>query len=494
MKKENKIRSNFVKDSLDSYTKLAATINENTENTVRQMLDEAVKNAYAKILSEDEDYDVDEVEDTENDTELTDTNVTDDDNNGTDSDTTETDDATEDVQDTTEVKDDQNDDEESWSEFSKYEVNDGKYDLSQAEDEEIVKVYKLLKADDEVIIKKNDDNVEIKDNETGAEYIIDLGGDDDNSNVMADTEDVNDDEEDTFEVELDGDDTTEDDNIEDEIDNEEDMNESRIFEVVLQEYNSNVGYTDNYQNKDVMTTDGVQEPNKKGNDWDAGVPKDTKKPWSGKKNNNSENKPFTAEKGKQLEEEMDNVDAGEETIDEAGHNVGGFVQQNSTSMSQIPNSKGRKARNASKAGVKVNGTSVPRYSTEANEAIVKKANNIFKENKELKKALTEFKTILEEAAVTNFNLGQIIKLITENSTSQDEKKNIIERFGESAKTINESKNLYKTISNELKNREKVLVAESKDFTVDNKKMVNETKIYQSKEIMDSLELMNKICK
>ena len=163
-------------------------------------------------------------------------------------------------------------------------------------------------------------------------------------------------------------------------------------------------------------------------------------------------------------------------------------------MSQIPNSNGRKARNASKAGVKVNGTSKPRYSTEANEAIMKKANNIFKENKELKKALTQFKTVLEEAAVTNMNLGQIIKLITENSTSQDEKKNIIERFGESAKTIDESKNLYKTISNELKNREKVLVAESKDFTVDNKKMVNETKIYQSKEIMDSLELMNKICK
>ena len=43
-----------------------------------------------------------------------------------------------------------------------------------------------------------------------------------------------------------------------------------------------------------------------------------------------------------------------------------------------------------------------------------------------------------------------------------------------------------------KKREKMNITES----VDNNGMsqVNETKIYQSKEIMDSLELMNKICK
>ena len=490
MKKENKIRSNFVKDSLDSYTKLAATINENTEDTVRHMLDEAVKNAYAKILSEDEDYDVDEVEDTEDETEVQDTNVADDANNGTESETDI------EVSDETESDDesaDDDNDEESWSEFSQYEVGDNKYDLSQAEDDEIVKVYKLLKADDDVIVKKNEDKVEIKDNETGAEYIIDLGGDDENAFDDADTET-------TFEAEIDVDDDDvepEDEvDIDDEIENDEDenMNESRFFEVVLQEYNSNVGYTDNYQKQDVMTTDGMDEPNKSGNDWDAGVPKGTEKPWSGKGDSKEENQPFDAEKGKQIEEE-EIMDGGEEPAIEEATNVGGFVQQNSTSKSHVPNSKGRSARNASKAGVKVKGTADPRYSAEAtNEAIMKKANKIFKENKELKNALTQFKTVLQEAAVTNLNLGQIIKLISENATSQDEKKRIIERFGENAKTIEESNALYKTISSELKNREKMMIGESQDFTVNNKKMVNETKIYQSKEIMDSLELMNKICK
>ena len=71
---------------------------------------------------------------------------------------------------------------------------------------------------------------------------------------------------------------------EDDEGNEENMNEStdRLFELVL-EYNSNVGYTDNYQKKDVMTNQGMSEPGKNVNDWDAGVPHDAKKPWSGKK-------------------------------------------------------------------------------------------------------------------------------------------------------------------------------------------------------------------
>ena len=82
------------------------------------------------------------------------------------------------------------------------------------------------------------------------------------------------------------------------------MNESteRMFELVL-EYNSNVGYTDNYQNKDVMTNPGMSEPGKNVNDWDAGVPHGTEKPWS-KKSKKSDN-PFNASKGKQVDEEME---------------------------------------------------------------------------------------------------------------------------------------------------------------------------------------------
>ena len=58
-------------------------------------------------------------------------------------------------------------------EFDKYKVSDDEYDFSNAEDEEIVKVYKLMKNDDLLVHK--DMTRSIQDNETGAVH-IDLGG------------------------------------------------------------------------------------------------------------------------------------------------------------------------------------------------------------------------------------------------------------------------------------------------------------------------------
>ena len=67
MKNNGKIRSNFVKESLLDYNNLANTLKENTSSAVRDILNEAVLEQYAKILNEDEDkdYDVEEVDDTD---------------------------------------------------------------------------------------------------------------------------------------------------------------------------------------------------------------------------------------------------------------------------------------------------------------------------------------------------------------------------------------------------------------------------------------------
>lgn len=500
MKNNGKIRSNFVKESLLEYNNLANTLRENTESAVRDILKEAVSDQYAKILmeGEDEDYDVEEVDDTDSENTNEDDVAVDDAVDGMESeddavvsDDEETDieepvdgadgEATEEVTDEVSVEDDGNE----WSDFDKYKVSDGEYDFSDAEDDEIVKVYKLLKDDDQVVVTKDDDKVSIKDNETGAEYLIDMSG---NDGVASDVDDTDD-----FGTEDDELGVTDDFGGEDDIDNQEnddDMNESRIFEIALNEYNSNVGYTDNYQKKDVMTSDGVAEPGKNVNDWDKGVPHDTKKPWSGKKGDKSENQPFDGEKGKTVEEGEDM-----ETVEEAT-NVGGFVQQNSTSKSHVPNSNGRSARSASKGGKRIKGTVTPRYDGNpdgdaTNESIKKKAEKIFAENKQLKKALMQFKSTLEEAAVTNVNLGNIIKLVMENSTSMDEKKEIISRFGNEAKTPERSKALYESISNELKKKSKMNIDEGKEFAV--KEKINETQIYRSNDMLNSLDLMHRIC-
>ena len=229
-----------------------------------------------------------------------------------------------------------------------------------------------------------------------------------------------------------------------------------------------------------MTTPSTEEPGKNVNDWDAGVPKGKSKPWVGKGNS----KPF---------EKKVNEEEGEEVVVDEATNVGGFVQQNSTSKSHVPNSNGRKARNSSVGGVKTKGTADPRYSTNESKMMAK-VEKILKENEELKSALGKFKSVLQEAAVTNVNLGQIIKLISENSTTKDEKKEIIARFGTEAKTIEQSKSLYESISRELKKNNKMSIDEDKQFTANSSKMINETQIYQSKDLLDSLDLMYRLCK
>ena len=491
MKKDSKIRSNFVKESLMDYNNLANTLKENTESAVRDLLKETVLEQYAKILTEDEEdkeYDVEEVDDTDSEAADEDVEATDDVADGMESDDDPEDDG---VEEDDELSDDiaadgvTEDDENGWSEFDKYKVSDEEYDFSNAEDDEIVKVYKLLKDDDQVVVTKNDDKVNIKDNETGAEYLIDLGGDD------------------TEEFDTVGDDFGSDDAFdgEDDFENQEDedMNESRIFEIALNEYNSNVGYTDNYQNKDVMTNPGMSEPGKNVNDWDKGVPKDSKKPWSGKKGDKSENQPFHAEKGKTVEEEEAIDDAATEAIQELKTRQEHTANVGSTSRTDGDNGnrrrKGRSFHTAEKG--QETGTGDNPYSNNASsdvkvENIVRKANKIFNENKQLKAALMQFKGTLEEAAVTNVNLGNIIKLVMENSTSKDEKKEIIARFGNEANTVAASNALFESISRDLKKKSKMNIDESKEYSVDNK--INETQIYRSNEILNSLDLMHRICK
>ena len=491
MKKDSKIRSNFVKESLMDYNNLANTLKENTESAVRDLLKETVLEQYAKILTEDEEdkeYDVEEVDDTDSEAADEDVEATDDVADGMESDDDPEDDG---VEEDDELSDDiaadgvTEDDENGWSEFDKYKVSDEEYDFSNAEDDEIVKVYKLLKDDDQVVVTKNDDKVNIKDNETGAEYLIDLGGDD------------------TEEFDTVGDDFGSDDAFdgEDDFENQEDedMNESRIFEIALNEYDSNVGYTDNYQNKDVMTNPGMSEPGKNVNDWDKGVPKDSKKPWSGKKGDKSENQPFHAEKGKTVEEEETIDDAATEAIQELKTRQEHTANVGSTSRTDGDNGnrrrKGRSFHTAEKG--QETGTGDNPYSNNASsdvkvENIVRKANKIFNENKQLKAALMQFKGTLEEAAVTNVNLGNIIKLVMENSTSKDEKKEIIARFGNEANTVAASNALFESISRDLKKKSKMNIDESKEYSVDNK--INETQIYRSNEILNSLDLMHRICK
>ena len=518
--KNNKIRSKVVKESLLDYNNLANTLKENTTAAVRDLLSEAVRDTYSKILTEDDedkDYDVEEVDDTDPGT-SGDADVTVDDTDAEGSDDVDAEDV-DDTEDGDDTEDDgemtdevpaegEGEDGDEWSQFDKYKVSDDEYDFSNAEDDEIVKVYKLLNNDDQVIVNKSDDNkVNIKDNETGAEYLIDLGDDDYDSSITDESDDHEDDgqyiSQDYGEDGMDYDPDSDED---DELDNEEDndMNESRIYEIALDEYDSHVGYTDNYQSKDVLDTKGTPvADDKDSNDWGSKGLKDrgNRKPWSGKRNNASENQPFTGSKGKTVEEE-DDIEGGDaeaaisESAGECGAKMGAKRRMRGT-KSHNPNTGDDEtpyvSSHASVAGEYKGSKADKSYGSKV-ESVMRKANKIFAENKELKSALGKFKNVLEEAAVTNVNLGQIIKLISENTTSQNEKKEIIARFGKEAKTVEQSKNLYESISRDLQKKNTMNLDEGKQYGVEGSKQINETQIYQSKDLLDSLDLMHRLCK
>jgi len=522
------IRSKVVRESLLDYNKLAKSLQENTEGAVKNLLSETVRDTYAKLLSEESDekeYEEDDVD--INDGEVEDTPDTDvaDAADGSEESTDDVDVADSGMEDDAEdegdeavadeigdepveggddfsAEDDAESDGDDWAEFDKYKVSDDEYDFSDAEDEEIVKVYKLMKNDDQIFVHKDDDKVKIQDNETGAEYIVDLGGDNEAAGV-ADVEPGEDETE--FELETDDDadadfEGAEEDDVDgnfsddDEFNNEDDMNESteRMFELVL-EYDSNVGYTDNYQKKDVMTTPGMSEPGKNVNDWDAGVPKGKSKPWSGKKGNKSENQPFDGEKGKTVEEganiEEANLSQSRWNDTHAAHNRVPAANDDEYRRDGIQKtSKGTKYRATGTDSQADNNVEIDVKV----ESIMKKVNKTLKENKELKETLNTVMASLKEAAVTNHNLAQIIKLISENSTTKEEKEEIIRKFANEAKTIDASKTLYESISNDLKKAKKMNITEDKNLSVESSKKINETPIYKSQDIMESLDLMHRM--
>lgn len=119
-------------------------------------------------------------------------------------------------------------------------------------------------------------------------------------------------------------------------------------------------------------------------------------------------------------------------------------------------------------------------------------------NEEYKKALDFFRKKLDEVAVFNSNLAYSTRLFTEHSTTKQEKINILRRF-DNVETIKESKNLYKTIKEELNgNVSTNTISESVQNkmvkTPKNGSSTNliESKTYENPQFLRMKDLMTKI--
>ena len=445
-----------VSDALLEMDKLSQQLKESSNATLSSLLSEAVKKYMTEAIEdaeEEEDKKEFTIEDDATEDEVENDNVSEDE--------TDVDDEMSDMEDETEESEEASDEDESdeWSDFDEFKVGEDTYDLSTGEngDETLVKVYKLLNDEDQVVVKKDGDTVSLKDNETGAEYVIELGDD----------EPVEDEDEFEFEIEDESDYNDEED---------ETMKESKetIFEVDL-------GYTDNYQKKDPIQGLSNAEPSKSGKTWHKGVPTGTEKPWAGK----GSSAPFE----ENVNEDVELSDVTANDLQNAGVEP---VAENVTMPQRRKKVKNISRQNQENPKVGHHVSKNGEY-----KALEEKIQMLQKENREMKAMIPQIKKAMNESVLVNVKLGRIVKLLSENATTRKEKVDIINRFNEEANTINEAKALYESIKRELNagvktNAEALL--EGKTMETAEITKINETTVYQSNEIKEMLDFMKRMNK
>ena len=139
-----------------------------------------------------------------------------------------------------------------------------------------------------------------------------------------------------------------------------------------------------------------------------------------------------------------------------------------------------------------------KFNMNIEESVNPKELEILREkNEEYRKALNVFRNKLNEVAVFNSNLAYATRLFTEHSTSKQEKINILKRF-DGVETIKESKNLYKSIKDELTNSKGQQVNESVERVIEKTPSTGsainliESKTYENPQFMRMKDLMSKL--
>lgn len=467
-----KVRSEYIKKMMAESHNLEDKLKDVAQSTINSILEEKTNKNLRQILSEDEDsFSEEEVDD---DVTLGSSDASDEEGASTAVDST--------VDDDDATADDDSADDSEWDDLEKYKDEDGEYDLRSMDKDELVKVLKVMSPDDAVrIVKNDDDTLTVTDESNDEEYELELDSDMDEFDDEGDMGEFGDDDEE-IEIEIDGDDDFDGDDVDDE-EEIEIVPDDDEFEIELDE--SNLGYTDNYQKKTAMTTPDNHEPaNPKSTySMDGGVPTGTEKPWVGPKKKS----PYDDDVNEGCENECGNIEEGGHTVTQDGPYSRG------DSKTWTNDASHKTPRNGSRAGVKEKGTADNMYS-DVSESIKKKANQIFLENKQLKALMGKLQNQVNEAIVVNQSLANVIKIINENATTVNEKKDILRRFNECS-TREESNKLYSVISEELKREGKThsnvagtinsQLSESRDRAV-------ETPMFKSQDLSDTLNFMNRL--
>ena len=305
-------------------------------------------------------------------------------------------------------------------------------DMTDASDDEVLKVFKSMKPEDGIVVKRDGDNVELEDGDD--EYIIKL--DDEESEV----------EETEYNEEV----------------SEEDVEESEVSETDMEEEVSE---------EEVSETDDTV--------YEIELEDVSEEEVSEEEVSEEEVSEKEIDESEVSEEEMDEEvseeeESHEEEVDEAAR-----------TKSNVHGDKG----GANRAGIK----SKTKYKA---GAINEEVETLRKQNGEYKKALVLFKEKLNEVAVFNANLAYATRLFTEHSTTRQEKLNILKRFDsvssltESKSTYKVIEGELGSKQNVTESVAKAIV--STPTSSSSQEVLSETKAYESPQFKRMKDLMSKL--
>ena len=408
-------------------------------------------------------------------------------------------------------------------------------DLTDASDEEILKVFKAMGEEDGIIVKKDGEDIHLSDTDTDSEYLVKLGESEEDEEELdeamhmdemddmdLDTEDVinaifskdgdvedidMEDDEVMYEIEFNEED---DDMMEEEDDDmmeEEDLDESYNHRRTVREGKSTV------KPKGVGIGSG---PKFTYNGKTAGGFKEDKK--EGPKTMGTGKAKFEYKKGENMEQKSKVVKA-ETKEGDYGMNKGDksktmkgkedFTTKKGDTLKRKAFEKeetkeaartygmGSKEGRGLRKGITNNRNYVYGKNGVKVESTESEVNVLREKNEEYRKALNIFREKLNEVAIFNSNLAYATRLFTEHSTTKKEKINILRRF-DNVDTLKESKNLYRSIKDELSKTESTPMNESietklnKNVSTGSSTTLIESKTYENPQFLRMKDLMSKL--
>ena len=478
--------NNLVEEAIIQMKNVEQAIAENAKGILQSTMKEEISQLVKESLSEQEDeMEIDSLEDDK----LSD--MSDDESND-------------------EMEFDDTEDEMNFGDEDEMEFDDEEeevVDLTDIEDEdEILSIFAKMSPEDGIVVKKDKNQIHIKDDNSDSEYLVNLGESEEDMYEYSDSEFNEGDDMETQKVidqifgEMDSELGEEMDEPIYEIEMEEEMYEE-MDEEMEEEMEETIYEIEMEEDEDEEEMDDLEE---------SYNPKHAKKGEHKEGKMSIKPKGVGLGKGPKTPKMTSNTEGGfDEDMPEGKKSIGTGKAKFSYKEGENLEGKNKvvkKSETKEAARTLGNGKrwgregldkprSAPRHLKV--ESLEDEVGLLRQKNEEYRKALNVFREKLNEVAVFNSNLAYATRLFTEHSTTKKEKINILRRF-DNVENIRESKSLYKSIKDELTKTDSKPINETienkvnKTVTTGSSTTLIESKTYENPQFLRMKDLMSKI--